>query len=62
MEIPPDVQFDRSNDFFGLVRSTNFTYDFGATGKGYCRIFRHRDVVFKKNVAWFCFRISRRVF
>ena len=53
LEIPPDVQFDRANDPFGLVCHTNFRYDSGKAGRGYCRIFRHGDVVFfRKEGMW----------
>ena len=49
LEIPSDVQFDPRNDPFQLVSFENFRYDSGETGEGYCRIFRHGDVVFFKN-------------
>jgi|GEM_PF-3100103 len=49
LEIPPDVQFDPDNDPFQLVSYVNFRYDAGNLGTGYCRIFRHGDVVFFKN-------------
>lgn len=48
LEIPSDVPFDRSQDPFGLATYTNFGYDSGEMGKGYCRIFRHGDAVFFK--------------
>ncbi len=53
LEIPSDIQFDPRNDPFGLVCNTNFIYDSGSFGSGYCRIFRHGDVVFfKKEGMW----------
>lgn len=53
LEIPSDVQFDRSQDPFGLVCKTNYVYDSGEFGKGYCRIFRQGDAVFfKKEGMW----------
>ncbi len=53
LEIPSGVPFDRANDPFGLVCNTNFMYDSGKAGRGYCRIFRHGDVVFfRKEGMW----------
>lgn len=49
LEIPPEVDFDPSNDPLGLVKSLEFRYDNGDYGKGYCRIFHSGDVVFFKN-------------
>ena len=48
LEIPPDVHFNPSNDPFGLVSFIDFIYDSGEYSKGYCRVFRHGDVVFFK--------------
>jgi hypothetical protein len=53
LEIPPDVQFDHSQDPFGLAYHTNFIYDSGEIGVGYCRIFKRGDVLFfKKEGMW----------
>ena len=53
LEIPSDVEFDRSQDPFGLVYNTGFRYDSGESGQGYCRIFRNKDAVFfKKEGLW----------
>jgi len=53
LEIPSSVQFDVRNDPFELVSNVDFKYDSGDFGKGYCRIFRHGDVVFfKKEGMW----------
>jgi len=53
LEIPSDVPFDRSQDPFGLAYHTDFRYDSGEMGRGYCRIFRNGDVVFfKKEGMW----------
>ncbi len=53
LEIPFDVQFNRSQDPFGLVQFSEFRYDSGKYDKGYCRIFDHGDVVFfKKEGIW----------
>lgn len=53
LEIPSDVQFDHSQDPFGLVCYTDFRYDSGEMGMGYCRIFKRGDVVFfKKEGMW----------
>lgn len=53
LEIPPGVQYDPENDPFKLAKYTNFIYDSGVRSKGYCRIFRHGDVVFfKKDGMW----------
>lgn len=49
LEIPPEVQFDPSNDPFGLVSNINFIYDSGEHSHGNCRTFRHGDVVFFKS-------------
>lgn len=48
LEIPSDVPFDHADDPFRLITCTPFQYDSGESGKGYCRIFRHGDVVFFK--------------
>jgi len=49
LEIPSDVKFDPANDPFNLVTKSDYIYDSGAFGSGYCRIFYHGDVVFFKN-------------
>lgn len=49
LEIPSEVQFDPAKDPFGLVEDVDFIYDSGEPAHGYCRIFRHGDVVFFKN-------------
>ncbi|HEY2811064.1 MAG TPA: hypothetical protein VGJ00_06735 [Rhabdochlamydiaceae bacterium] len=49
LEVPADVSYDPSTDRFGLAQRISFIYDSGAPGEGYCRIFRHGDVVFFKN-------------
>jgi hypothetical protein len=48
MVLPLDVNvsFDPSHDPFQLVSNVPFRWDSGASGQGYCRIFRHGDVVF----------------
>ena len=48
LEIPAEVQFDRSQDPFGLAYHTDYRYDSGDLGAGYCRIFNQGDVVFFK--------------
>lgn len=48
LEIPEGVEFDSANDPFHLVKETSFVFDSGELGAGYCRIFRHGDVVFFK--------------
>ena len=53
LEIPPGVPYDPSQDHFGLAVYTNFIYDSGERGIGYCRIFRQGDTVFfKKEGLW----------
>jgi len=53
LEIPPGVEFDHSQDPFGLAYYTHFRYDSGKKSVGYCRIFRQGDVVFfKKEGMW----------
>lgn len=53
LEIPSDVQFDRSQDPFGLAYNIDFMFDSGEMGMGYCRIFKSGDVVFfKKEGMW----------
>lgn len=53
LEIPPHVQFDLSQDPFGLVTSAHFLYDSGEKSQGYCRVFQVGDVVFfKKEGMW----------
>lgn len=49
LEIPSEVPFDPRTDFFGLASNTNYMYDSGAFGSGYCRIFSQGDAVFFKN-------------
>ena len=49
LEIPSDVHFDPANDPLKLVTYTGFRYDLGDFGVGFCRVFRHGDVVFFKN-------------
>ena len=51
--IPSDVHYDPINDPFKLVSESNFIYDSGDYGHGYCRIFIQGDVVFfKKEGMW----------
>ncbi len=53
LEVPPEVECNPENDPFELLSFTNFRYDSGKYSKGYCRIFRHGDVVFfKKEGIW----------
>lgn len=48
LELDSNVAFDPSQDPFHLVSNVSFRWDSGAPGQGYCRIFRHGDVVFFK--------------
>lgn len=53
LEVPPETQFDPSNDPLGLVSFNDFRYDSGDLGQGHCRIFHHGDTVFfKKEGMW----------
>jgi hypothetical protein len=49
LEVPPGVACDPAQDPLHLLSHTNFIYDAGHMGMGYCRVFRHGDVVFFKN-------------
>lgn len=44
-----EVEFDPNNDPLGLVSNISYLSDNGDLGHGYCRVFRHGDVVFFKN-------------
>jgi len=53
LPLPTDKPFDPATDPLHLVSYSKFTYDSGARGEGYVRVFHHGDVVFfKKEGAW----------
>ena len=49
LEVPPEVACDPAQDPLHLLSHTNFIYNAGHMGMGYCRVFRQGDVVFFKN-------------
>ena len=49
LEVPPEVTCDPAQDPLHLLSYTHFIYDAGHPGMGYCRVFKHGDVVFFKN-------------
>jgi hypothetical protein len=46
LEVPSDGDFDPKSDPFNLLSHTPYITDAGVYRVGYCRIFRHGDVLF----------------
>ncbi|MDN3505415.1 MAG: hypothetical protein P0S95_07560 [Rhabdochlamydiaceae bacterium] len=54
LEVPSDVKLDENSNYLNLASKRGYKFNNGSVGYGYCRIFRHGDVVFFKNEGkWF---------